>query len=190
MIDFVFNLDTEAAESVSTGAKTIESGVYDVTIDYASIEKSKKGNNTVSLSLMTTDGRYIKVWGMCIDKQWTSGSENFDYPKWMQLALVNGMKTGEQAPFKLTLKDGTTKELTVFKELHGKKFTIAVQRAFGFYNGEETEKNLIHSSYKLGDEQAKKVGERIKDKFDKQWKAAQGNSSIEVEEDTGESLLD
>lgn len=189
---FEFKLDLEAAKEVSTGSKTIETGVYKATVEYMALGATKNGNNVVDISFKTEEGRFIKIWGLCVDQKWASGATNYDYNKWMQLAVVTGMKTGETAPFTLTLKDGTTKQLTVFKESVGKPLQVAVQRAYDVYNGEETEKNRLHSSYNIDDVNTDKVASRLKDMYSKQWKAeneATKAADIVVEEEGG-SLLD
>lgn len=208
MIEFVF--DEEVAEEAEQGGGsfgTLDTGVYKVTINHASLGKTTGGNNTLSLGITTDSGQETTIWSAfgTIDKTWASGSENFGYKDFQSFMAACGAKSITPVPYDLKKEDGTLiKKLSVVKELHGVICTLAIQKEFDFYNGEEGESNVIHSSYNskgqtyleaksnLKAEKIDKVGSRLKDRTTKRYKAAQASASLgtEVEEsEETESLL-
>ena len=93
------------------------------------------------------------------------------------------------------------KELSVVKEMHGKKCVLAIQKELDIYNGEVKERNLIHSSYNakgqtyleakgnLPADKKDKVAARLQDKLSKRYKAQGNSASVEVEEEEMTGLL-
>jgi hypothetical protein len=207
--DFTLEEDLiEEAEATQGGGSfgTLDTGIYPVTINFASLSTTEKGNNTLSLDITTDSGHRTTLWSIfgTIDKLWKSGSENYGYKDFQAFMAVAGAKSITPTPYSLKKEDGTLiKELSVVKELHGKKVTLAIQKELDIYNGNVSEKNIIHSSYnakgqtyleaKSGSpaEKVTKVGERLKDKESKRYKASLtqvADTSIE-EEDDNDSLL-
>ena len=193
------------AEATGGGFGVLESGIYKgVTINFASLGTTKNGNNTVSLDLTTADGHQLTIWSsfMSIDRTWSSGKENFGYKDWQSFMVANGAKTITPTPFTLKKDDGTViKELSVIKELHGKKCSLAIQKRFTTNgSGEEKLDNIIHSSYnakgqtyleaKSGSpaEKVDKVAARLKDKVSKAYKA-QGSAAAPLAEEEMTGLL-
>jgi hypothetical protein len=204
MIDFIFE-DDIAAEAGSEGGSfgTLDTGIYGVTINFAALDKTSKGNNTLALDITTDDGHTTTIWSAfgTIDKTWASGSENFSYKDFMAFMGVLGVKSITPTPYALKKDDGTLiKNLSVVKELHGVKCKLAIQKELDIYNGEVKERNLIHSSYnakgknyleaKSNSEAEKivKVAERLNDKESKRYKQSLTQASPAEEEST-ESLL-
>jgi len=205
-LSFTFEED-EIIEAEATGGSfgTLETAVYKgVTINFASLGKTAKGNNTVALDITTADGHQLTIWSAfsTIDKTWASGSENFGYKDWQAFMAVNGAKTITSVPWDLKKDDGTLiKDLSVIKELHGVKCSLAIQKRFTTNgSGEEKLDNIIHSSYdakgrtyleakgNLPADKIEKVAKRLKDKITKEWKAL-GNSAPVVEEEEMTGLL-
>ncbi len=188
-MEFKFDLDTDIALTAegSGGAYGIlPTGIYSVTIMHASVGKSFDGqNNEVNIAIKTDDGHETTIWGLGIDATKANGQENYDYKKWQSLAAVTGMKTGEQAPYKLELSNGAVKDLVVFKELQGVQIKAAIQINRYMSNaGEVKEKNIFHSFYNkdgkslseiVGNKDATqidKVAARLSDKIAKNMKGA------------------
>ena len=205
MIDFIFEDDiaVEAGQEQGGTWGTLETGVYGVTINFASLDKTSKGNNTLALSITTDSGHETTIYSAfgTIDKTWASGSENFSYKDFMAFMGVLGVKSITPTPYALKKDDGTLiKNLSVVKELHGVKCKLAIQKELDIYNGEVKERNLIHSSYnakgqnyleaKSNSEADKivKVAERLNDKESKRYKQSLTQASPAEEEST-ESLL-
>lgn len=206
MIEFNFEEDA-VVEAEATGGSfgTLDTGIYKVTINFGSLDKTSKGNNTLALDITTDSGHQTTIWSAfgTIDKTWSSGSENFNYAQFQAFMAAIGAKSITPTEYALKKEDGTLiKNLSVMKECHGKTLTLAIQKEFDIYNGEVKEKNVIHSCYndkgqtyleaKNGDEASKinKVGERLKDKESKAYKqrATQDEAPFEEEEES-ESLL-
>ncbi len=204
-LDFNFNED-EVIEAESGGEGSwgvLDTGIYEVTINFASLDKTAKGNNTVALDITTADGHQTTIWSAfgTIDKAWASGTENYGYKDWQAFMVANGAKTITPTPYTLKKEDGTViKELSVIKELHGSKCVLAIQKELDIYNGQEKERNLVHSSYNakgqtyleakgnLPAEKKDKVAARLQDKKSKAYKA-QGASAPVVEEEEMSGLL-
>ena len=202
-LNFTFE-DDIAVEAENTGGSfgTLETGIYDVTINFGALDKTSKGNNTLALDITTADGHQTTIWSAfgTIDKMWASGSENYGYKDFQGFMAACGVKTITPTPFALKKDDGTLiKNLSVVKELHGAKCRLAIQKVLDVYNGEVKEKNEIHSSYnakgqtyleaKSGTpaEKITKVAERLKDKETKQYK--QSLASVPVEEEVSSGSL-
>ena len=192
---YEFKLDEAAASEVVGGGAfgTLDTGIYGVTINHASLDKDNFKNDVVNISITTDSGHETTIWGLGIGEKNENGSENFDYKKWQSLAKLGGMKTGETAPFKITKEDGALiKEVVVFKELMGKKLKMAIQKVFWASkdfskDGENNEiyavysedgRNVAEMNANGSAENIEKVGARLKDKETKSYKAmiAKGGS--------------
>ena len=206
-----FNFDEELAETAeTTGGSfgTLDTGIYGVTVNFASLDVTSKGNNTLALDITTDDGHTTTIWSAfgTIDKTWSSGSENFSYKDFQSFMAVAGAKSITPTPYALKKDDGTLiKNLSVIKELHGIKLKLAIQKELDMYNGEVKERNLIHSSYnakgqtyleaksKADAEKIDKVAARLKDKVSKQYKASMAEAESAfggtVEEEPTSGLL-
>lgn len=199
-IDFVFEEElVEEAEASQGGSfGVLATGVYKVTVNFASLDTTKSGNNTLSLDITTEDGHNTTIWSAfgTIDKTWASGKENFGYKDFQSFMVACGAKSITPVPYDLKKEDGTLiKKLSVVKELHGAKCTLAIQKELDVYNGETRERNLIHSCYnakgqtyleaKSGQpaDKINKVAERLKDKESKAYKQLQSGGGA-VEEDS------
>ena len=206
MIEFVFDDElVEEAEKESGGSfGVLPTGVYAVIINFASLDKTAKGNNTLSLDITTDTGHRTTLWGCfgTIDKAWASGKENFSYKDFQAFMGALGVKSITPTPYDLKKEDGTLiKQLSVVKELHGVKCRLAIQKELDVYNGEVKERNIIHSSYnakgqtyleaKAGTpaEKITKVGERLSDKISKAYKLRDLDAVEPEEEETSGSLL-
>lgn len=207
-MDFTFEFDEELAlEAESTGGSfgVLDTGAYAVTINYASLDKTKNGNNTLSLNITTDSGHTTTLWNVfgTVDKVWSSGKENFGYKDFQSFMAVNGVKSFTQVPYTLKKEDGTKiKDLTVVKELQGKKCKLVIQKVLDIYNDDISEKNEIYASYnakgqtylEMKDnapaEKILKVAERVKDKETKAYKSfkLKGATGADTDEFT-ESIL-
>lgn len=204
MIDFVFDEGlVEEAEAEQGGSfGTLDTGVYKVVVNFASLDKTSKGNNTLSLDITTEDGHRTTIWNAfgTIDKTWASGKENFGYKDFQSFMVACGAKSITPTEFALKKEDGTLiKNLNVVKELHGAKCTLAIQKELDIYNDDVRERNIIHSCYNAkgqtyleakGNAKADKivkVAERLKDKETKAYKT---KDSMPFEEEVStDSLL-
>ena len=160
-----FTLDLEAAANASKGGR-IGTGVYKVEIVKAFVYKSKNGNNVVDLELKSENGEVGFINMLCIDKTWVSGAENFDYPRWQELAASTGMRTLTTSPMKRKGKDGEVDSL-VINELMGKTINVAVYEELDVYNNEERKTLKLSNAFladgrSVAEAQAKKPAERIK----------------------------
>jgi len=160
-----FKLDLDVAANASKGGR-ISTGVYKVEIVKPFVYKTKKGNNAIDLELRSENGEVGFINGLCIDAKWTSGAENFDYPRWQELAASAQMQTLTLAPMTRKTKDGDV-EAKVISELVGKTVNVAVYEEKDVYQNKETIKLKLSNSFladgrSVAEAQAKKPAERMK----------------------------
>jgi len=202
-MELVFNLQEveEVTEQQEGGFGLIDTGVYkNATIVRAVLGKTKKGNNKLDVTVKTEDGHELTIYqAYVLDTKWASGADNkYGYEAWLRFAKVTGIKSLATFQDSIKKSDGTQvmKDeqpliLTCLKDCHGAKCDVAIQKVFGYYNGEVTEKNEIYDVYACGSEKSDKVAERLKDKEDKDYKAykAGGGSTEEEVNEEEEDLI-
>ena len=190
MAELGFSLDLDIAANASKGGR-ITTGVYKVEIVKAFVYKTEKGNNVIDLELKSENGEVGFINMLCIDKAWTSGAENFDYPRWQELAASAQMQALTTSPMKRKGKDGEVDAL-VINELMGKTVNVAVYEELDVYNNEERKTLKLSNSFladgrSVAEAQAKKpasritkIGERLEQfetKDYKMWKQGGGGST-------------
>lgn len=139
-MEFKFNVNADIAKSMEKG---VDTGIHKVKILKGYLGKTKGGNNILDLEFETMGGAKSSIFNICIDEKWTSGSENFDFAGWNELALCAGMKTGET--YETTRKDKNGKDVSAiaFKELEGKIVNLAIYFEVDVYNNAETRKRKL-----------------------------------------------
>mgnify|MGYP003585029944 FL=1 len=139
-MEFKFNVNADIAKSMEKG---VDTGIHKVKILKGYLGKTKGGNNILDLEFETMGGAKSSIFNICIDEKWTSGSENFDFAGWNELALCAGMKTG--ATYETTRKDKDGKDVSAiaFKELEGKIVNLAIYFEVDVYNNAETRKRKL-----------------------------------------------
>ena len=139
-MEFKFNVNADIAKSMEKG---VDTGIHKVKILKGFLGKTKGGNNILDLEFETMGGAKSSIFNICIDEKWTSGSENFDFAGWNELALCAGMKTGET--YETTRKDKNGKDISAiaFKELEGKIVNLAIYFEVDVYNNAETRKRKL-----------------------------------------------
>ena len=139
-MEFKFNVNADIAKSVEKG---VDTGIHKVKILKGYLGKTRGGNNILDLEFETMSGAKSSIFNICIDEKWTSGSENFDFAGWNELALCAGMKTG--ATYETTRKDKDGKDVSAiaFKELEGKIVNLAIYFEVDVYNNAETRKRKL-----------------------------------------------
>ena len=139
-MEFKFNVNADIAKSMEKG---VDTGIHKVKILKGYLGKTKGGNNILDLEFETMGGAKSSIFNICIDEKWTSGSENFDFAGWNELALCAGMKTGETYETTRKNKDGKDEQATAFKELEGKIVNLAIYFEVDVYNNAETRKRKL-----------------------------------------------
>lgn len=195
-MELVFNLEeveTAVEQAEGGGFGLIDTGVYkNSTIIRAVLGKTKKGNNKIDLAIRTESGHELTIYqAFVIDTKWASGADNkYGYEAWLRFAKAVGIKSLATFQDQIVKSDGTPALkngapiiLTAIKDCKGKVADIAIQKVFGFYNGEVTEKNEVYGVYACGSDKSDKVADRIQDKEDKDYKAhVAGGGSAPSEE--------
>ena len=187
-----FNLDLDIAANASKGGR-ITTGVHKVEIVKAFLYKTDKDNNVVDFEFRSEAGEVGFVNLLCIDAKWASGAENFDYPRWQELAASAQMRTLTTSLMKRKTKEGEI-DAMVINELMGKTIHIAVYEELDVYNNEEKSRLKLSNSFladgrSVSEAQAKKPAERIKKIADrlepfqtpehKVWKNGGGTAAID-----------
>ena len=139
-MEFKFNVNADIAKSMEKG---VDTGIHKVKILKGYLGKTKGGNNILDLEFVTMGGAKSSIFNICIDEKWTSGSENFDFAGWNELALCAGMKTG--ATYETTRKDKDGKDVSAiaFKELEGKIVNLAIYFEVDVYKNAESRKRKL-----------------------------------------------
>jgi len=164
MAELGFVLDLDVAANASKGGR-ITTGVYKVEIIKAYVYKSTKGNNLIDLEIRSENGEVGFINTLCIDPKWESGAENFDYPKWQELAASARMKTLTLVAARRTTKNGE-EDAKMIKELIGKVVNVAVYEEFDVYNNNEKRTLKLSNTFledgrSIVEAQQKKPAERI-----------------------------
>lgn len=194
-----FKLDLDVAAKQSQGGR-MTLGVYEVEIVKNFLMKTENGNNVLDLELRSKNGEVGFVNRLCIDPTWESGAENFDYPKWQELAASCQMQTLTQYATKRNTKDGEVDALSI-RELTGKVVKVAVYQELDVYLNEETVKLKLANTFlpdgrSITEAQAQKpatritkIEERLSDfqtPEHKAWKAGSAGTPASVPAPTGE----
>lgn len=193
-----FTFDQGSAISAdATGS--IETGVYDVTIDTVSAREASTGTIGVDYSFVLEDGRKAIVYGSWIRKK--SGETLIDGDKLNALMGLVGAKTLTEYNKEIEVKDGK-KMVRAMKELDGQKIKVALFKEHDVYNGEERTNLKIHSFFSTkgfsyseivsGAKEPKKlkyVEANLKDSYTKRYKEMQAIGSTVDTNEPAESLL-
>lgn len=184
-MEFKFNVNADIAKSVEKG---VDTGIHKVKILKGYLGKTKSGNNILDLEFETMGGARASIFNICLDEKWISGSENFDFAGWNELALCAGMKTGETYETTRKDKDGKDVSAVVFKELEGKIVNLAIYFEVDVYNNAETRKRKLarvffENGLSIAEKEAgktegktmQKLDDRLADYYTKEHKEWQTN---------------
>ena len=184
-MEFKFNVNADIAKSVEKG---VDTGIHKVKILKGYLGKTKSGNNILDLEFETMGGARSSIFNICLDEKWISGSENFDFAGWNELALCAGMKTGETYETTRKDKDGKDVSAVVFKELEGKIVNLAIYFEVDVYNNAETRKRKLarvffENGLSIAEKEAgktegktmQKLDDRLADYYTKEHKEWQTN---------------
>ena len=198
MAGFEFKADAAVAQSAGAGGG-INTGVEVVKIEGAYLSQTTNGNNVMDLELITPAGAKTTIYGLCLDEKWKSGKENYDYPKWQELAAVAGMKTGATVACKRKDFNGVESDAVAFTELSGITVMMAIQVELDVYNGKEKKKrNLYRTFFQTGHSLAEKqagsepkqsvaLATSMKDYETKDYKAFKAGGTTAGTEESAES---
>ena len=137
-------------DATGTGGKFIsESGVYDATINFASVETSKNGANQVNFNL-DYNGNNITLYGPYVTNN--DGSENtIGQALINKLAIIAGMDDGDEFDIEEEThavgRDNTEKEFAVITNFSDMPVKVHVQMAYSKYNGQIQEKRDIRAFF-------------------------------------------
>ena len=200
---FEFNEEAAlaAGDSTNSGSKVLDTGVYDVVINTVSKEVASTGTVGMTWNFSVEGSKYPNVvYGFWVQK--ANGDKIFNMDTLQGLMGIIGAKGLTEYNKTIEVKDGQ-KTVVAYKELDGVKCKIAIQKEFGYYNGEVTEKNAIKAFFNedgktyaeaVRGSEAKQViyyGEKLKDKEDKDYKAyiADGGADEEPEAEASTGSL-
>lgn len=126
-----------------------ESGLFPITIER--LEFSKKGNNQLDcldIYYILENGGSGYLFGIWLKKK--DGTDNEIGTSLLNnLLYLLGIKAlKEPTKEKVTLKDGSTKDVLTFKEVKGKKVYVQIQEEFSKYNGQLRQNLSIRGFFK------------------------------------------
>jgi len=138
------------AVSESTGGKFIgSSGIYDVTIKFASGEVTKNGANQINFNV-DYNGNSQTFYGTLVSNN--NGSDNVIGQKLLnKLGIIAGMEDGEQPIVEQEThkvgKDNTPTEFSVITQFSNLPVKIRVQEEYSKYQGVIRERLVIQSFF-------------------------------------------
>ena len=201
---FTFD-ETKAMETTGGNSlgKVLDSGVYDIEILTASKTIASTGTTGIDWSFQVDGAKYPNhIYGMWVAK--ADGTPIFNMAVVQNLMGILGIKELTEYDKTIEVKDGT-KVVKAFKELDNVKCKAAIQKVYGFYNGEVTEKNEFKMFFSMDcktyaemksnsdPKQCKYFEEKLADKYDKDYLKAQADGLLdgktEDAEETTTSLL-
>lgn len=142
-MEFQFNVNAATALKQEGG---VDTGIHKAKITMGVVSKSKAGNNMLDVYFETMTGSKFAIYGLCIDEKWASGAENYDFPKWNELALSAGMASGATYDLEIEVtRDGkkVKEQAKAFTDLANKVVNVAVYSEFDVYNNKEKKSRKI-----------------------------------------------
>ena len=149
----LLSLSSDALASGSSSSYISRTGIYDVTIKFASVEQSKNGATQVNFNI-EHEGNTQAIFGPYISSK--DGKPIAMGIKFLtELGVLAGLSEGddlttEEASFKVG-KDNKEKEFTIIPELSDLDVKIRLQEEYSSYNGEISKRMVLKAFYRAKD---------------------------------------
>ena len=130
---FKFELDTAAAQENNFGGKGFKTGTTKAKILNMFTGKSSGGNDTVDIEIENEQGGRAFIFGLKTSKLTATGKTNYDYAKFMELAVICGIREGTPGIGERKVK-GVMVQAETLAEAKGKQVNITLQNTFGVNN--------------------------------------------------------
>ena len=146
-----FTVTTDAAAIADSGSNFIgESGIYDVTIKFASVDVSKNGAESVNFNL-DYNGNSQTIYGPYVTAK-DGTSLDIGMALINKLAIISGMSAGDQLVFEneehAVGKDNTVREFKVITNFSDLPIKLRVQEEYSINpNTNQIQKRLIPRSF-------------------------------------------
>lgn len=132
------NTSTDAIKDGGSGSSYIyDNGIFDVTINFASIEVSKNGANTVNFNV-THNGQEQVIYGPVIVNK-DGNHNNIGMSLINKLGVISGLGDGDNLEIEEEIhkvgKDQREQEFDVITNFSGLECKVRVQREYSRYNG-------------------------------------------------------
>lgn len=193
---FKFELDTTAAMENNFGGKGFKTGTTLAKVLNIFPGQSTGGNNIVDIEIENEQGGRAFIFGLKTDKVTKTGAKNYDYAKWMEFAVICGLRTGEEGIAERKV-NGVMKQVPTLAEGKNKKLNITLQQTFGV-NNKTNKETIMWSLVKTFTPEGKSLKETqenlpatemdafvAKDYYSKEWISA--NEDGTLIKDTGTS---
>ena len=141
----LLSVSNEALASGSGSSYISKTGIYDVTIKFASVEQSKSGATQINFNI-EHDENTQAIYGPYISSK--DGTP-------IKIGILAGLEEGddlttEEETFKVG-KDGKEKEFTIIPELSDLEVKIRLQEEYSSYNGEISKRMVVKAFYRAKD---------------------------------------
>lgn len=132
------NTSTDAIKDGGSGSSYIyDNGIFDVTINFASIEVTKNGANTVNFNV-TYNGQEQVIYGPVIVNK-DGNPNNIGMSLINKLGVISGLKDGDDLEVEEEIhkvgKDRSEQEFDVITNFSDLECKVRVQREYSRYNG-------------------------------------------------------
>lgn len=127
-----------------------ESGMYPITIQFASVNQGERGSLSVDFNI-DYKGSSTTIYGLRLTNN--DGSDNFQKAVFNKLLVILGIDTLDDPTIETHMvgKDNTPKEFSVLTELSDQEVIIRLQYEYSKYNGEIKESRSIKNFYRASD---------------------------------------
>jgi len=140
-----FNLDLSAG-MMTHGGGIMGTGVHTVTVEEAFVTSSKNGDPMVDIQLRSDEGAVGFIQNVGIKPKWSTGSENYQYGRLMEMFAAMGVENISATPCKRKYKDAE-QDAQCITEIKNKKLKVAVNTRFDVYNNEEKKTLDLYASF-------------------------------------------
>ena len=127
-----------------------KSGIYDVTIKFASVQKSANGSMSVDFNV-EYKGSNTTLYGLRLTNN--DGSPNFQANLFNELLVILGIDSVEEPTMEdhVVGKDQQVKSFAVLTELSDQDIKVRVQYSYSLYQGRIIERRDIKNFYRVSD---------------------------------------
>lgn len=133
-----------------TGDYINKSGMYPVTIKFASVNTSPNGSMAIDFNV-DYKGSTTTIYGLRLTNN--DGSDNFQKALFNKLLIILGIESLDEPTIESHVvgKDNTPKDFSVLTELSDKEVVMRIQYEYSVYNGTIQERRTIKNFYRVDD---------------------------------------
>lgn len=127
-----------------------KSGIYDITIKFASVQVNKDNARSIDFNI-DYKGSETTLYNLKLDNN--DGSENFQRAIFNKLCIIAGIESVEEPVIQTHVvgKDRLVKEFSVLDQFSDMPVKVRIEFSYSLYNGEIKEQRNIKAFYRTDD---------------------------------------